>query len=142
MTNYTREDLIFISVTLDGVPYPANGSWDSISGGDKDSNTVKIRVNGREIDIGGPATRADLTVGIQLSDQVFAWIRTFDNRSGRGRAKVSASLLDADLNVIWGPFTRQGTVKGTTGIPDMDKANSSPGPAKFQFVMSCDEAAA
>lgn len=135
--NYTREDQIDIRVTLDDVPYGA--SWDSISGGDSDSNTVKIRVNGKEIDIGGPGTRADLTVGIQLSDQVAAWLRTFDSRRGRGKLKVSASLLDADLNVIWGPFTRTGTCKGTTGIPDMDRANSSPGAAKFQFVMSCNE---
>jgi hypothetical protein len=140
MPNYTREDQVDIRVTLDGVAY--GNSWDSIAGGDKDSNTVKIRVNGKEIDIGGPATRGDLTVGIQLSDQVAAWIRTFDTRCGKGALKVSASLLDADLNVIWGPFTRTGTVKGTTGIPDMDKANSSPGPAKFQFVMSCNEDAA
>jgi hypothetical protein len=137
MPTYTREDQIDIRVTLDGAPY--GGSWDSISGGDKDSNTVKIRVKGKEIDIGGPATRADLTVGIQLSDQTAAWIRTFDSRCGKGALKVSASLLDGDLNVIWGPFTRTGTVKGTTGIPDMDKANSSPGAAKFLFTMSCHE---
>lgn len=137
MPNYTREDQVDIRVTLDGVPYGA--SWDSISGGATDANTVKIRVGGKEIDIGGPATRGDLTVGIQLSDIVAAWIRTFDSRSGRGVLKVSASLLDADLNVIWGPYTRTGRVKGTTGIPDMDKANSSPGAAKFSFVMSCNE---
>lgn len=140
MPSYTREDQVDIRVSLDGVSYGA--SWDSISGGAMDSNTVKIRVNGREIDIGGPATRGDLTVTIQMSDVVAAWIRTFDSKCGKGALKVSASLLDADLNVIWGPFTRTGRVKGTTGIPDMDKSNSSPGTAKFQFVMSCNEEAA
>lgn len=137
MPVYTREDEIDIRVTLDGVPY--GGSWDSISGGEKDSNTVKIRVNGGEIDIGGPGVRGDLTVTIQMSDVVAGWVRTFDNRSGKGVMKVSFSILNGDGAVIFGPWAYTGTLKTTT-FPDMDKSGSSPGAAKFTAVMSCNEA--
>jgi hypothetical protein len=77
---YTREDQINITVTLDGVPY--GGSWDSIAGGGKTANAVKIRVGGKEINIGGPASRDDVTVGIQMSDLVAPWRATFDKRVG------------------------------------------------------------
>lgn len=136
MTAYTREDQIDIRVTLDGVSYGA--SWDTIAGGARDANTVKIRVNGREIDIGGPGSRGDVTVGIQMSDLVAPWRRTFDSRVGRGALKVSWSLLDADGNVIDGPTTYTGTLKTCTP-PDMDKSNTSPGPAKFQIVLAANE---
>lgn len=131
---FTREDQVNISVTLDGVPYQG---WDSISGGAADSNTVKIRVNGKEIDIGGPGTRGDVTVGIQMSDVVMGWSKTFDGRRGKGVATVGWQILDADLNVLAGK-SYTGTLKGCTD-PDFDKMNSSPGAAKFTITVSCNE---
>lgn len=133
---YTREDQVDIRVTLDGVPY--GGSWDSIAGFEGDSNTVKIRVGGKELDIGGPGTTTDGTVGIQMSDIVAGWVKTFYNRRGKGSLKVSWSVTDSDLNVIAGPFTHTGTLKTSTR-PDMDRSNSSPGAAKFQIVCSANE---
>lgn len=139
MPVYTREDEVTISVTLDGAKFPpGGGSWDSVAGGERDANTVKIRIGGREIDIGGPSSRGDLTVGIQMSDVVASWFRTFDSRSGKGAMNVSVSITDGDGRIVSGPFTYAGTLKTTTR-PDLDNSNSSPGAAKFQAVMSCHE---
>lgn len=131
---YTREDQVIIDATLDGVSYR---SWDSITGGAHDSNTVKIRVGGREIDIGGPGTRGDVTIGVQMSDVVFGWSKAFDKRVGKGALTISWSILDSDLNVIDGK-TYTGTLKTTTD-PDLDKSNSSPGAAKFTATLSANE---
>jgi hypothetical protein len=129
---YTREDQVNIRVSLDGVPY--GNSWDSIAGGGMTASPVKIRVGGKEINIGGPAARDDVTVGIQMSDLVAPWRTAFDKRVGSGVLKVSYTLLDPDLNVIDGPHTYVGLLNGVTP-PDMDKSNSSPGPAKFTIVL-------
>ena len=126
--SYTREDQIDIRVSLDGVPY--GNSWDSIAGGGLTANKVMIRVGGKEINIGGPASRDDVTVGIQMSDLVAPWRAMFDRRVGAGTLKVSWSLLDADLNTIDGPHAYVGILNACTPT-DMDKSNSSPGqPAK------------
>lgn len=131
---YTRDDQIYITVNLDGTPYGA--SWDGISGGAGDSNTVKIRVNGEELDIGGPPTTEDLTLTIQMSDIVAGWMDTFWRRRGKGALSVGFSITDADYNPLVGPFTRTGTVKTCTP-PDMNRANVSPAAANFVVVMSC-----
>lgn len=133
--DYTSDDLIDIRVFLDSVQY--GDSWDSFSGGGKTANTVKIRVGGREIDIGGPASRDDTTIGIQMSDLNTGWYTIFDRRTNRGKLQIVVTILDADLNpkVHWS-FT--GTLKGST-LPDFDASNSSPGPAKFVITGSMNE---
>lgn len=133
---YTRDDQVDIRVTLDGTPYGA--SWDSLTGGEGDSNTVKIRVNGKEIDIGGPGTTTDVTVGIQMSDIVAAYIPTFYARRGKGALKVSFSVTDANYNPLVGPYSYTGTLKSCTR-PDFNRNNSSPGAASFQIVLSANE---
>lgn len=130
--DYVREDLIDIRVSLDGVPYGA--SWDSISGGGLTANKVMIRVGGKEINIGGPASRDDVTVGIQMSDLVAPWRAAFDKRVGIGSVSVTWTLLSPDLVAIDGPHGYVGILGGCTP-PDMDKSNSSPGPAKFTIVL-------
>jgi hypothetical protein len=133
---YTREDQIDVRVTLDGVPY--GDSWDAITGGEGDSNPVKIRVGGKEINIGGPGTRADVQASIQMSDIVAGWIKTFDRRKGKGALKIAWSITDADYNILQGPFSYTGMLKTCTR-PDMDRSNSSPGAAKFTITLSPDE---
>jgi hypothetical protein len=133
---YTREDQVDVRVTLDGIPY--GGSWDAVSGGEGDSNPVKIRVGGKEIDIGGPGSRADVQASIHMSDIVAGWIRTFDERKGKGSLKIAWSITDADYNILRGPFTYTGTLKTCTR-PDLDRSNSSPGAAKFTITLSANE---
>jgi hypothetical protein len=138
--NYLHEANVDVRVTLDGVPYGA--SWDSAQGGNLEGNNVKYRPGsmGDELSFGGPASRSDLTVAIQMSDIVASWIPVFESRAGSGVVTVVVTFLDAEKLPL-SSITRKGTLKNVQP-PDMDGSNSSPGRAIFQIVVDCNERAA
>jgi hypothetical protein len=72
---------------------------------------------GRQVSIGGPASRADVTATIQFSDVVAAQAKALENRVGRGRLKVAITWLDPDGNRTAFSFTRTGTIKNVA-IPN------------------------
>lgn len=136
---YVREDECAITVNLDGVKY--GDSWDSIAGGERDANTVKIRIptpgGYREVDIGGPSSRGDVTVGIVLNDTRIGWFKSFDSRSGKGIMNVTCAITDSNGTVV-NSWTFKGVCKTVTP-PDMDVSNVSPDKANLTVVMSANE---
>lgn len=140
MAKYLHEANVDIQVSLDGVPY--GSSWDTAAGGVLQGNNLKYKPGsmGDEISMGGPASRSDLTVSIQMSDIVATWIPAFENRSGLGSIKVALTFLDNEKLPI-STITRTGTLKDVT-VPDMDGANNSPGRAVFGITVDCNERAA
>lgn len=140
MAKYMHEANIDVRVSLDGSPF--GGSWDAFQGGNLEGNNLVYRPGsmGDEVSFGGPASRGDLTVMIQLSDIVASWIPSFEDRVGPGVVAVAITFLDAEKLPVR-TLRRTGTLKAAN-VPDMDGSNSSPGRAIFGIVVNCNEKAA
>lgn len=136
MPTYFRDDQTSITVVLNGKPYTG---WDSVSGGDLSANTVKYRtLDAGEIDLGGPGTRADITVGIQMSDTVAAvWVPAFEAANGDGKVSLNVKFLDGS-GAVAAQRGRSGVLKGVK-TPDMDRSNSSPNRAVFEITVGAHE---
>jgi hypothetical protein len=135
---YIREDQAFISVSVEGVPY--GGSWTEAEGGNLEADDAKTRPGGmgREVSAGGPASRDDLTVRIQMSDIVALWHPHFENLTGWGRVKVGLAWLGPNRVPLGTGITRVGTVKAPN-LPDMGGGSDV---GMYELVVSCDEQAA
>jgi hypothetical protein len=136
---YIREDMALIGVSLDSVTY--GGAWKSIEGGDLEADDSKTRPGGmgREVALGGPASRNDLTVATQFTDIVTTWVADFEKQVGVGVIKVSLAWLKPDRTPWPTTYTRIGVLKGSS-VPDTDSESSDAG--MFTIVVSCDELAA
>jgi len=120
MGYYIRADMADIRVSLDGVP--VGDMWATYEGGALEADDQKTRPGGmaRQLAIGGPTSRNDVTVTTQFTDQIAAIAKNFENRSGRGFLKVSVTYMDPDGNRDQRfSFTRTGVVKSVQ-IPDVD----------------------
>lgn len=116
---YIRADMADIRVYLDGVPQ--GDMWATYEGGALEADDQKTRPGGmtRQVAIGGPTSRGDVTVTTQFTDLIAAIAQNFENRSGRGRLTVSVTYLDPDGNRTGFQFTRTGIVKSVE-IPNVD----------------------
>lgn len=137
---YIRDDQAAISVTVNGQPY--GDSWKEADGGSLDVPTdIKVRAGGmgKEVSIGGLASRGDLTVRTNMTDITAGWVRPLEAVVGSGRVVVGLTWLGPDGAPMPGAdaLTRRGTLKTVT-VPNMG-ANSNL--AMFELVISCDELA-
>jgi hypothetical protein len=136
---FIRSDQADIYVTINGVQY--GGSWATYAGGVLSAADAKTRSGGMgsEVSLGGPASRSDATVTIQLDATVCGWHPTIESYTGRGdvAAKVTIQYLNPDKSVMTGAqFSRVGTVK-EAALPDSTYEN---GDAVFYtLVLSLDE---
>lgn len=136
---YIREDQADIRVTVDGVPY--GDSWASAEGGNLEADNSKTRPGGmgKEVDVGGPASRDDLTVATQLSDVSAGWVPRLENRVGIGTVKVGVTFLGPERTPAGRPQTRVGILKAVNA-PDMDAESSDV--AMLELVVGLHEQAA
>jgi hypothetical protein len=132
---YIREDMADIRVTIDSKTY--GDSWKQVSGGNLTADDAKTRPGGmgREVSAGGPASRDDLTVEIQMSDIVATWIPELETKVGNGSMKVSIAWLGQDRAPTGSTHTRTGTVK-ELNLPDMGGGADV---GMLSVVMSCNE---
>lgn len=136
-----REDQFDARVSIDGSPI--FGSWASISGGALTAQVAKTRTGGggREVSLGGPGQRSDLTLTIQTSDVVMARHNYLESTVGRKRFSCSVTILDENYAPIGGlTFTRVGTVGGWE-LGNLD-ANAGQNTSFCTLVLNCDEQAA
>jgi hypothetical protein len=119
MAYFIRADMADIRVWLDGAPM--GGMWATYEGGALEADDQKTRPGGmqRQIAIGGPTSRNDVTITTQFTDAMAAIAQNFENRSGRGSLQVIVTYLDMDGNTTAFRFTRTGIVKSVQ-IPDVD----------------------
>jgi hypothetical protein len=136
---YIREDQAAITVTVDGIAY--GESWASVEGGNLEADDSKTRPGGmgKEVSVGGPASREDITVQTQLSDVVLGWHKTLENKIGTGRVKVGVTFLGADRLPTGASQTMTGVLK-SVALPDMAADGNEVG--MYQLVVSADELAA
>lgn len=135
---YVREDQFSISVTVVGVTFPFTTSWQSMEGGDVQSNAVKTHPGGMygEIALGGPSSRSDCTVKRLYSEDLDAFVPTLESLVGNARMSVSWTPLNADTTAGGTTHVLTGYLKEVT-IPVYD-ANASAA-ATIGLVMSCDQ---
>lgn len=116
---YIRADMADIRVTLDGVPQ--GSAWATYEGGELEADDQKTRPGGmaRQVAIGGPTARGDVTVTTQFTDSIASIAKRFENRSGRGRLAVRVTYLDPNGSPTSYTFVRTGIVKSVQ-IPEVD----------------------
>lgn len=136
---YFREDMADIRVSVEGTPL--GDSWATAEGGGLEAEASKTRPGGmgREVSVGGPASRADLTVTTQFTDVVAGWHAWLENLVGNGRAKVGVTWLGPNRLPTGPSHTRVGTIMSVSQ-PDIDASGSEQG--FYTLVVSCDEQAA
>lgn len=120
----SREDQHQTTVTVDGVPL---GVFDTIDGGEADSEETKYRPGGmaEEISLGGRGTISNVTLGrlyeLARDHDTIRWLMA---RRGKARATVTRQPLDVDGNAFGRPFVYTGTVKTVT-LPKGDSNSNN-----------------
>lgn len=120
MAYFIRADMADIKVKLDGVQ--RGGMWATYEGGALEADDQKTRPGGmtRQLAIGGPTSRADVTVTTQYSDTLRQVAKDFETRSGRGAIEITVTFMDPDGNRDpENSFTRKGIVKSVQ-LPNID----------------------
>jgi hypothetical protein len=120
MAYFIRADMADIRVSLDGIPQ--GGMWATYEGGALEADDQKTRPGGmtRQLAIGGPTSRGDVTVTTQFTDGIAKIAKDFEGRSGRGKLDITVTYMDTDGGTLGKPsFTRSGIVKSVQ-IPDVD----------------------
>jgi hypothetical protein len=140
---YIRQDQADIRVSVDGVAYGDGNSWVTMTGGKVSAPGGKTRPGGmgREVEVGGPATRSNPVVTIQHSDVMAGQHPTLESKIGRGQARVLVQFLDNYGNAISGAsHTVKGLLLGAE-LPDMNgEATGAMG--MYTITVGADELAA
>lgn len=133
-----REDQADIRVKVGGKSY--GDSWNTAEGGNLEADAQKARAGGmgKEVSVGGPASRGDLTVGINMSDVVAGWHAEIENKVGPGEVQVSLAWLDQERVPTGVVSTRTGTLKAAN-LPNMGDGHAV---GRYELVVDCDEQAA
>lgn len=141
---YIREDQAYISFSVadeSGAYIPFGEAWYSIEGGNLESDDSKTRAGGMgdEFSLGGPSSRDDATLTIQLSDVVITWHKTLETRVRQDAPCKASYQFKNRLKQAYGTtHTIYGTLKSAF-LPDMDTGGNEA--AMYSVIMSCDEVA-
>lgn len=116
-----RQDQWSNTVTIDGRPM---GVWDTLSGGESDSEESKYRPGGMAppVSLGGSRTIGNITLGRLISREDWDYMHSLMNRTGQALATVSRQPLDEDGNPWGRPMTYTGKIK--TVMPGNTDSNS------------------
>lgn len=108
-----RQDQWSNTVTIDGRPM---GVWDSLDGGESDSEETKYKPGGMqpEVSLGGSRMIGNLTLARLLGRQDWDYMHRLMNRTGNAKCTVSRQPLDTDGNPFGRPLTYRGTLKTVT----------------------------
>jgi len=137
--NYIRQDEASITLTVDGVNYDNGDDWFSYTGGGLSAAGAKTRAGsmGDEIELGGPATRADATITTQNSEQMAGQHKTLEHLIGKGNAVITIQYLDEYSHVLTGRgFSVRGKLKEAT-LPDSNA--NTPDAGMYTVVVACHE---
>lgn len=107
----SRQDQVRVSLTVNNTDY---GVWDTMSGGEVDSEEVTWRAGGlsKRVSLGGPQEVGTITL-TRLYDLTRDHTRIHDliNGAGNARAVVTVQPLDANANAFGKPLVYPGTLK-------------------------------
>lgn len=135
----TREDTWLVTCAVDGRDL---GIFDTVSGGEIDSEEAKYRPGGMapEISLGGSRTIGNITVGRYL-DTLRDWpiIKWLAARTGSGRGTIGITPLTLNGERAGEPLVYGGTLKTVTR-PDIDSTGTDAAIMELEFT--CDGAVA
>jgi hypothetical protein len=135
MTVFIREDMATINVKLNGTPY--GSTWKEAEGGNLEADVAKARPGGmgREVSAGGPASRQDLTVRVNLTDLTATWVPTFEDEVGVGGVEVVFGWLDRRRQPLDITTVRKGVLQAAN-LPNIGTGSDV---GLFEIVVDCDE---
>lgn len=135
-----REDQFIIHCNVTGVNLPSVYSWAELQGGEVEGEDVKTRPGGMlpQVNLGGPATRTDVTVSRQYSAQLHPFIIALENVAGKAACQVSYTPLDTNGSPNGGTVTMTGILKNV--IKPVANANAS-NAAMLQLVIGVNQEA-
>lgn len=129
-----RTDQWSNTVSVDGTPL---GVWDTLAGGEIDSEETTYRPGGMgaRISLGGSTMTGELTLGrlLVLGRDWDTLRRLAGSRVGKASVVVSRQPLDVDGNAWGRPMVYRGRLKTVTP-PDTDSNGSDP--ALWQIVVT------
>ena len=130
----TREDTWLITCSVDGRDL---GVFDTLSGGELDSEESKYKPGGmaQEISLGGTRTYGNLTI-TRYCDRVRDWplIKWLAGRVGAGRGAIGATPLTAFGERAGEPLTYGGTLKVVTP-PEVDSTGGDAAMISLEFTI-------
>jgi hypothetical protein len=129
--------MALITVRIDNKQY--GDAWYSYEGGELEADDSKTRPGGMgdEVSIGGPASREDIELTIQLTDTVIGWHKTLENKVREDApVEVGITYLNRLKQPVGSTFTRTGTLK-KAALPNADSGSSDA--SMYSIVMSADE---
>jgi hypothetical protein len=139
---YIRQEQADIRFQVDGVNYGDGNSWFSLTGAQLTAAGAKTRPGamGKEVELGGFATRSDAVIEIQNSEIMVGQHPALEHAIGKGHCRISVQYLDDYGNAIGGAsFTIKGMLKGAH-LPESHTENAAVG--MYTATVGCDELAA
>jgi len=137
---YFRSDMAKITLKVGDDPNAITyDDWKTFAGGDLVADNQKTRPGnmGEEVDIGGQASRSDITLTTQLTDVTAAWVTAIEDTVGVEDAFVGVQLLTRKKIATNQPkYGFNGTVK-SVALSDF----GGTGEAMITVVVSCNETA-
>jgi hypothetical protein len=135
MTVFIREDMATINVKLNDNPY--GDTWKEAEGGNLEADVAKARPGGmgREVSAGGPASRQDLTVRVNLTDLTATWFGDFENEVGVGGVEVVFNWLDRRRVPLGISTVRKGILQAAN-LPNIGTGADV---GLLEIVVDCDE---
>jgi hypothetical protein len=132
---FIREDMATINVKLNGVPY--GDTWKEAEGGNLEADVAKARPGGmgRESSAGGPASRQDLTVRVNLTDVTAPWLDLFEPEVGVGDIEVTFNWLNRRRVPLGISTTRRGILQAAN-LPNI---TAGPDVGLLEIVVDCHE---
>lgn len=122
----SRKDQYRITVTVDGRTLPAPHAWDTLTGGEIDSEELKYKPGAMapEISLGGTVTVGQVVVGrIYDLDRDHVNIHWLIGRVGKGHVVVKKQPLDIDGNAFGRALVYQGKLKRVLP-PEVDSTST------------------
>ena len=139
---YLRQEQADIRFQCDGVNYGDGNSWFSLTGAQLTAAGAKTRPGGmgKEVELGGFATRSDAVLEIQNSEIMVGQHGALEAKIGKGRCRVAIQYLDDYGNAIPGATASiKGKLKGAH-LPEVHTENAAVG--MYTITVGCDELAA
>lgn len=124
----SRQDQHRTTLTVDGVYL---GAWESKTGGDSDSNTVKWQLAGMagEVSLGGARMTTPVVLSRLEDAEIIARKKWLRSRAGKGVATITEQILDDEGFPFGEPDVYQGLLKRAK---PSDRNSNSNNAAEFQ----------
>lgn len=137
MPTLYRSDQARIQVSVAGVQLD-NLSWDKMDGGDNVAPSTSHLPGGMQpqVELGGFPRRSTMTVERAWSDMLIGAYKQLDNGSGRLRATVTYTVLDANANPVPSSTLTYTGVLLETRRPGYDSSSNSA--AMLQLTIGLD----